>query len=46
MGKLTDTEKITLIDDYRNGIGLNELSLKYKIHRTSVRNLLKRRGEN
>lgn len=45
MGKLTDTEKITLIDDYRNGIDLNELSLKYKIHRTSVRGLLKRRGE-
>jgi hypothetical protein len=45
MGKLTDSEKIRLIDDYRNGNDLNELSLKYKIHRTSVRGLLKRRGE-
>lgn len=45
MGKLTDSEKINLVNDYRNGIGLNELSLKYGIHRTSVRGLLKRRGE-
>ena len=45
MGKVTDSEKINLVNDYRNGIGLNELSLKYGIHRTSVRGLLKRRGE-
>jgi hypothetical protein len=45
MGKLSDKEKLDLVDEYRSGVDLNELSLKYKIHRSSVRGLLKRRGE-
>jgi hypothetical protein len=45
MGKLTDIEKLNLIEDHKNGIDLNLLSTKYGIHRSSVRGLLKRRGE-
>jgi hypothetical protein len=45
MGKLNDIQKLELVNDYRSGVDLNQLSLKYGIHRTSVRGLLKRRGE-
>ena len=44
MGKLNDKEKLNLVEDFKLNDDLTILSLKYGIHRSSVRGLLKRRG--
>jgi hypothetical protein len=44
MGKLTDKQKLELIEDFKINNDLNVLSIKYGIHRSSIRGLLKRRG--
>lgn len=44
MGKLSDKQKLNLIEDFKLNGDLNMLSLKYGICRSSVRGILKRRG--
>jgi hypothetical protein len=44
MGKLSDKQKLDIIEDFKLNDDLNMLSLKYGICRSSVRGLLKRRG--
>lgn len=44
--RLTDNEKIEIVQAYQDNMTLQELSKKYKIHRNNITGILKRRGIN